>query len=353
MSAKRIPRKSPRAPAALVHAGSQQVPADARITMFDFDEQHLIEKNLSKVEECMPFANASSVTWINVDSVRMPGVLDTFGKTLGFHPLMLEDILHTDQRPKFEDYGDYAYVVLKMLDLETTTGNVTIEQLSLVIGANYVISFQELPGDVFNGVRERIRKSVGRIRKLKSDYTAYALMDAIIDRYFDVLDKIGDKIEQVEIALAANPKPDTLRQIHDLRRELIFVRKSVWPLREVIASLQRSDSPLIHDTTGLYLRDLHDHVVRVTEGIDTYRDMLSGMQDVYLSSISNRSSEVMKVLTLFSSIFLPLTFITGVFGMNFHNFPELDWQFGFQGTVLLMLVMVIGMVTFFKYKKWL
>jgi magnesium transporter len=341
------------APAALIHAGNQHAPANARITMFDFDEQHLIEKNLGKVEECMPFANASSVTWINVDSVRMPGVLDTFGKTLGFHPLMLEDILHTDQRPKFEDYGDYAYVVLKMLDLDSTSGDVTIEQLSLVIGANYVISFQELPGDVFNGVRERIRKSVGRIRKLKSDYTAYALMDAIIDRYFDVLDKIGDKIEQVETALAANPKPDTLRQIHDLRRELIFVRKSVWPLREVIASLQRSDSPLIHDTTGLYLRDLHDHVVRVTEGIDTYRDMLSGMQDVYLSSISNRSSEVMKVLTLFSSIFLPLTFITGVFGMNFHNFPELDWQFGFQGTVMLMLVMVIGMVTFFKYKKWL
>ncbi len=353
MRAKKRVRKSGMAPGTLVYVGDKPAAKDARITLFDFDEQHFVEKTLDKVEECMPFANANTVTWINVDSVQVPGVLETFGKTLGFHPLMLEDILHTDQRPKYEDYGDYAFVVIKMLDLDGEKNDITIEQLSLVIGANYVISFQERPGDVFNPLRERIRKGVGRIRKMKADYTAYALMDSIVDRYFDVLDKIGEKIEAVETALATNPKPDTLRMIHDLRRELIFVRKSVWPLREVIASMQRSESPLIHDNTSLYLRDLQDHVVRVTEGVDTYRDMLSSMQDVYLSSISNRTSEVMKVLTLFSSVFLPLTFITGIFGMNFHNFPELDWQYGFQGTVMLMICMFVGMLLFFKYKKWL
>ncbi|MGB8856367.1 MAG: magnesium/cobalt transporter CorA, partial [Burkholderiales bacterium] len=241
----------------------------------------------------------------------------------------------------------------KMLDIEGAESQITIEQLSLVIGANYVISFQERPGDVFNPLRERIRKGIGRIRKLRPDYTAYAILDAVVDRYFDVIDFIGEKIEALENELASNPKPDTLRRIHDLRRELIFVRKSVWPLREVIASMQRTDSDLIHQSTSIYLRDLYDHVVRTTDSVDSYRDMLSGMQDVYLSSISNRTNEVVKVLTLFSSIFLPLTFITGLFGMNFHNFPELDWKYGFQGTLLFMLVLFVLMLVFFKRKKWI
>jgi magnesium transporter len=225
--------------------------------------------------------------------------------------------------------------------------------LSLVLGANYVISFQERPGDPFDPLRERIRKSVGRIRKMRPDYMIYALIDCVVDRYFEVLEKIGEKIESIEAMLAGSAKPDTLRMIHDLRRELIFLRKSVWPLREVIASMQRSESPLMHESTELFLRDLHDHVIRVAEGVDTYRDMLSSMQDVYLSSISNRTNEIMKVLTLFSSIFLPLTFITGVFGMNFHNIPELDWHYGFQATIALMVLMGAGMFVYFKRKKWL
>jgi magnesium transporter len=353
MKAKKLARKSGMPPGSLVYTGHVAVSNDAKITLFDFDEQHCVEKNITKIEECLPFANASSVTWINVDSVQTPGVLEAFGKTLGFHPLMLEDVLNTEQRPKYEDYGDYVFVVVKMLDLEGPERQMTIEQLSLVVGANYVISFQERPGDVFNPVRERIRKGVGRIRKMRPDYTAYAIIDSVVDRYFDVIDHIGNKIEKLENELVSNPKPNTLREIHALRRELIFVRKSVWPLREVIASLQRTDSDLIHDNTGLYLRDLYDHVIRITDSIDTYRDMLSGMQDVYLSSISNRTNEVMKVLTLFSSIFLPLTFITGLFGMNFHNFPELDWQYGFQGTLVLLLLLGVSMLVFFKFKKWI
>jgi len=353
MRHKKRSRKSGLPPGSLVYVGDKPVEQNARITLFDFDEQHCLEKEVHHVEECLPFANANTVTWINVDSLQMPGVMEAFGKGLDFHPLMLEDILHTDQRPKFEDYGDYIFFVLKMLDYDAVKNEITIEQLSLVLGANYLISFQERPGDEFDSLRERIRKSVGRIRKFGTDYTAYALMDSVVDHYFDVLEKIGEKIETVEAILASNPKPDTLRMIHELRRELIFLRRSVWPLREVIASMQRSDSSLIHESTELFLRDLHDHVIRVAEGIDTYRDMLSSMQDVYLSSISNRTNEIMKVLTLFSSIFLPLTFITGIFGMNFHNFPELEWHYGLQGTVGMMGVMGVSMYLFFRRKKWL
>lgn len=325
----------------------------AQITLFDFDEQHVLENIVHNIEDCMPFINAQSVSWINVDDVQVPGVVDNFGKILKFHPLMLEDILHTEQRPKYEDYGEYIFIVLKMLDFDTSTNTITIEQLSLVLGEHYLISFQERPGDAFGHLRERIRKDSSRIRKSPTDYTAYALMDAVVDRYFDVLEHIGNKIEFLEALLAKQPKTDTLRNIHKLRRELIFLRKSVWPLRDVVASMQRAESPLIHESTELYLRDLHDHVIRVTDSIDTHRDMLSSMQDVYLSSISNRTNDIMKVLTLFSSIFLPLTLLAGIFGMNFRNFPGLDWTYGLHATVLLMVVVGVSMTLFFKYKKWI
>ena len=217
----------------------------AQITLFDFDEQHVLENIVHNIEDCMPFINAQSVSWINVDDVQVPGVVDNFGKILKFHPLMLEDILHTEQRPKYEDYGEYIFIVLKMLDFDTSTNTITIEQLSLVLGEHYLISFQERPGDAFGHLRERIRKDSSRIRKSPTDYTAYALMDAVVDRYFGVLEHIGNKIEFLEALLAKQPKTDTLRSIHKLRRELIFLRKSVWPLRDVVASMQRAESPLI------------------------------------------------------------------------------------------------------------
>lgn len=336
-----------------ISATNTVVAQPAQITLFDFDEQHVLENVVHDISDCLPFINAQSVTWINVDDVKAAGVVDSFGKLLKFHPLMLEDILHTEQRPKYEDYGDYIFIVLKMLEFDTNTNKIVIEQLSLVLGEHYLISFQEQPGDAFGQLRERIRKDSSRIRKMPSDYTAYVLMDAVVDRYFDVLDHIGDKIEILETLLAKHPKVDTLRSIHKLRRELIFLRKSVLPLRDVVASMQRAESPLIHEHTELYLRDLHDHVIRVTDSVDTYRDMLSSMQDVYLSSISNRTNDIMKVLTLFSSIFLPLTLLAGIFGMNFHNFPGLDTTYGVHVTVLIMLLVGVGMTLFFKYKKWI
>ena len=340
------------APGSLVYTGDK-APLTPRVTMLDYDEHRVVEKELLRVDDCIPFKDAQTVTWINVDSVTVPGLLESFGRVMGFHALMLEDILNTDQRPKFEDYGNYIYIVVKMLDHDARKGEIEIEQLSLILGPNYVISFQERAGDFFDPLRERIRKSLGRIRKLGTDYLAYAILDIIVDHYFVVLEKLGEKIEQVEEIVIANPTEETVRAVYAIKREMIFVRKSVWPLREVVTGLQRSESELIRESNAAYFRDLHDHIMQVTDGVDTFRDLLNGMLDSYYSTITTRTNSVMKVLTLFSAIFMPLTFITGLFGMNFRNFPELDWHYGFQGSLILMVVVIMIMYSIFKWKKWL
>jgi magnesium transporter len=340
------------APGSLVYTGDK-APLPPRVTMLDYDEHRVVEKELLRVDDCIPFKDAQTVTWINVDSVTVPGLLESFGRVMGFHALMLEDILNTDQRPKFEDYGNYIYIVVKMLDHDARKGEIEIEQLSLILGPNYVISFQERAGDFFDPLRERIRKSLGRIRKLGTDYLAYAILDIIVDHYFVVLEKLGEKIEQVEEIVIADPTEETVRAVYAIKREMIFVRKSVWPLREVVTGLQRSESALIRESNAAYFRDLHDHIMQVTDGVDTFRDLLNGMLDSYYSTITTRTNSVMKVLTLFSAIFMPLTFITGLFGMNFRNFPELDWHYGFQGSLLLMVVVIMIMYSIFKWKKWL
>lgn len=339
-------------PESLVYTG-ESPSRSTRIAMLDYDEHNLIEKQRLRVDECIPFKNAQTVTWINVDGVNEPGLLEDFGRVMGFHALMLEDILHTDQRPKIEDYGNYLYVVVKMLEYDVVKNEIVIEQLSLVLGSNYIISFQEFPGDFFDPLRERIRNSLGRIRKLGADYLAYAILDVIVDQYFMVLEKLGDKIEQIEDIAISDPKPDTARSIHALSREMIFVRRSVWPLREVAASLQRSDSPLLQQSNAVYFRDLQDHVMQVTDGIDTFRDLLSGMLDSYYSTITTRTNTVIKVLALFSAIFMPLTFIAGIFGMNFLHFPALKWQYGLEGSLALMGVVALAMAGIFGWKKWL
>lgn len=339
-------------PGTLVYTGDK--PAQpARAVMLDYDEHKLVERELSAAEECVPFRDASTVTWIDVDSMGDTRLLENFGRVMGFHALMLEDILNTDQRPKFEDYGAYVYIVVKMLDYREDRGEIEIEQLSLVLGPNYVITLQERPGDFFDPLRERIRNSLGRIRKLGADYLAYAILDIIVDHYFVVLEKLGEKIEKIEEALSSNPLPGTAQQIHALRREMIFVRRSTWPLRDVVNNLQRSDSELIRESNAAYFRDLNDHIMQVTDAVDSFRDLLNGMLDSYYATISTRTNAVLKVLALFSAIFMPLTFITGIFGMNFVHFPELEWRYGFQGSMILMGVVIVVMVGVFKWKKWL
>jgi magnesium transporter len=339
------------APGSLVYTGDK-APLVPRVTMLDYDEHRVVEKELVQVDDCVPFKDAQTVTWINVDSVTKPGVLENFGRVMGFHALMLEDILNTDQRPKLEDYGDYIYIVVKMLEYDADKGDIVIEQLSLILGPNYVITFQERAGDFFDPLRERIRKSLGRIRKLGTDYLAYAILDIIVDNYFVVLEKLGEKIERLEEIIIANPAEAAVRGVYAIKREMIFVRRSVWPLREVVTSLQRSESPMIRESNAAYFRDLHDHVMQVTDSVDTFRDLLNGLLDSYYSTITTRTNSVMKVLTLFSAIFMPLTFITGLFGMNFRNFPELDWHYGFQGSLILMVTVIVVMYAIFKWKKW-
>ncbi len=324
-----------------------------RIRIIDYDEAHLEEKEGKEVEECFPFKDKPTVTWINIDGIQRIDVIEKIGKHFNLHPLALEDIVNTGQRPKMEDFVDYIFVVLKMLHYDEKEGETKAEQLSLILGPNWVISFQENEGDVFDPIRERIRADKGRIRKMGADYLVYALIDAVVDNYFIILEKIGEKIEEIEDELVANPAPETLQAIHNLKRQMIFLRKSVWPLREVISRLERWESQLINKSTDIYLRDVYDHTIQVIDAIETFRDMLSGMLDIYLSSVSNRMNEVMKVLTIIATIFIPLTLVAGLYGMNFRYMPELEWPWGYPLVLFVMFVIGVLMLIYFRKKKWL
>ncbi|HAS16703.1 MAG TPA: magnesium and cobalt transport protein CorA [Nitrospiraceae bacterium] len=349
---KKRTQKSGLPPGTLIHIGEKRT-EKVKIRIMDYSDMGLKEMEADTIETCFPFKDKPTNTWINIEGIHDVRVLERLGESYGFHTLILEDILNTDQRPKMEDHGEYIYVVLKMLNSDKNN-SVVIEQISLLLGKNFVISLQEgLEGDVFNPVRERIRSGKGRIRKMGSDYLAYALLDSIVDNYFIVLEKLGEKIEVLEEELITNPKRETLHAIHNLKREMIFLRKSVWPLREVISGLERGESSLISKSTQIFLRDLYDHTIQVIDTVEAFRDMLSGMLDIYLSSVSNKMNEVMKVLTIIATIFIPLTFIAGVYGMNFRNMPEIEWQWGYPLSLLIMGGVAVIMLVFFRKKRWI
>jgi magnesium transporter len=338
-------------PGALVHVGEKRS-EPIRITYMDYDEHELRESEPESVEGCFPLRDSPTVSWINVDGVHEIDAIDKLGRHFGLHPLTLEDIVNTEQRPKAEDFDDYLFLVLRMPTHDAATGEIAIEQVSLILLPTCVVSFQEREGDVFGPVRERIRGAKGRIRKEGADYLAYALVDAIVDAHFIVLEDIGDRIQTIEDELAADPSPDAMRSIHRLKRKMIRLRKSVWPLREAVNSLTKSESPLIRESTGLYLRDVYDHTIQIIDTIESLRDMLSGLLDLYLSSVSNRMNEVMKVLTIIATMFIPLTFIAGVYGMNFRYMPELEWRAGYAMVWGIMAAVIVGMLVFFKRKRW-
>ncbi len=339
-------------PGTLVHVGERKT-EKVKITIIDYDPKNYQEKEVERIEECFPFRDKPPVTWINIDGLQEVEIIEKIGAHFSIHPLVLEDIVHTGQRPKGEDLEGYLFIVLKMIYHDENEDEILGEQVSLILGQNYVISFQEREGDIFNPVRNRIRNGKGRIRKAGADYLAYSLVDAIVDHYFLILEKFGEKIESLEEELVTNPTPETLQIIHTLKRNLIFLRKSVWPLREVINALERGESPLITKPTGIYLRDVYDHTIQVIDTIETFRDMVSGMLDIYLSSVSNRMNEVMKVLTIIATIFIPLTFIAGIYGMNFKFMPELEWHWGYPTALIVMLIVVGFMVMYFRRKRWL
>jgi magnesium transporter len=339
-------------PGSLVYIGDKKAQG-ANISVIDYDEIHVREKKLKQIDECFTFKNKTSVTWIDVEPIHQVELIEKIGECHGFHPLVLEDVLNTDQRPKLEDYGDYLFIVLRMLSCNGINDGILSEQISIILGPNYVISFQEREVESFNIIRERIRSGKGRLRKSGADYLAYALLDTIVDNYFIVLEKLGERIEVLEEQLVARPTPAVLRSIHDLKRDMIFLRKSVWPLREVIATLGRDHSALVSESTRVYMQDVYDHTIHVIDTLETFRDMISGMLDIYLSSVSNRLNEVMKVLTIIATIFIPLTFIVGVYGMNFKYIPELDWHWGYPAIMLFMLVIALCMVVYFRKKRWI
>jgi len=341
------------APGTLVHIGTQR-PGDSKVELIEYDAGHLERQVLPSLMACALPKPAPTISWFNVDGVSQVDVLQHLGDCFKIHPLVLEDILATDQRPKAEDYGSYLYVVLKMLRLEEKSGELQSEQVSIVLGENYLISFQEgLEGDVFEPVRLRLRNEKGRLRQAGPDYLLHALLDLIVDNYFLILEKVTDRIEEIEDELIDRPSSATVQGIYELKRELLYLHKAVWPLREVVGSLQRRDSDLIQDATVIYLRDLYDHTVQVVDTLETLRDMISGMLDIYLSSVSNRLNEVMKVLTIIATIFMPLSFIVGLYGMNFKYMPELEWHYGYFAVLALLAIIVSGMLVYFRKRRWI
>lgn len=339
-------------PGTLIHVGARKTER-TRITVIDYDAAAFLEKEVGSVEECFPFKETATVTWINVDGVHDPKIIEALGGRFDIHPLVLEDIMTTTQRPKAEDLGNAVFVVLRMIEGDGRGPTLMTDQLSLILGPNYVISFQETPGDCLDPVRERIRGAKGRVRGLGPDYLAYTLIDAVVDNYFVVLEGLGERIDELEERLISEPRRELLHEIHGLKRAMIDLRKAVWPLREVVSGLERLESPLIRKTTDVFLRDLYDHAIQVIDTVESFREILTSMLETYLSSVSNRMNEIMKVLTIIATIFIPITFIVGVYGMNFKSIPEFGWRWGYPFVWALILGTVGGLLWFFRKNKWL
>ena len=293
--------------------------------------------------------------WLNIDGIHEPKVIETVGKIFGLHPLVMEDILNSHQKPKFEYYNDeQLFVTFKMIEFNPYTHEIEVEHLSFILGKNYVISFQEeRTRDIFDPIIQRLKASAGKTRKNGSDYLLYSLMDLVVDNYFLVLEKIAENIERLEDDIINTKKQISMTEMYSIKRELMLMRKIVFPLREMLSNLIREEAPLITPNTALYLRDVHDHVTQVLETIDSYRELVASLMDLSLSQAGNRMSNVMKVLTVISVIFMPLTFIAGIYGMNFDYMPELRWHYGYYSVWTFMITLVIGMLIYFRRKDWL
>lgn len=348
---KKISQKKGQPPGTLIYTGNKI--EDFKITVIDYDSNEYKEFEVKKIEKCFPFRDSPTITWINIVGLHKVDVIEKIGMHYNLHPLVLEDILNVHQRPKVEYFEDYIFVVLKMLTYNDESHEVNSEQVSMILGKNFVFTFQERKGDVFEPVRNRIRNNKGIIRKNDADYLLYALIDIIVDNYFVILEKMGDEVEDLEDKVILNPSPEIVQTIHRLKRNLIELRKTIWPLREVLNTLYKEDSHLIKKKTSIYFRDVYDHTIQIIDTVETLRDMAGGLLDIYLSSVSNRMNEIMKVLTIIATIFMPLTFIAGVYGMNFKYMPELEWKFGYPLVLLLMLLVGIVMLIYFRRKKWL
>ncbi len=339
-------------PGALVYVGGHKT-EKVNINLLQYSNENFDAKTIKEISEYSELPGKNMISWFNIDGLHNIDIIEKTGKTFGINPLVLEDILNTSQRPKYEEHDNFLYFVMKMLDYDLEKGEMTSEQVSLILEGNVLLSFQEYPGDIFEPVRNRIRSSLGRIRRSKGDYLMYTLLDTVVDRYFSILEITGERIEKIEDKLLDDPSREVVQEIYSIKRELLEMRHAVWPLREALNSAKRTDSSYISAEIKPFLNDLYDHIIQVIDTVETYREMVAGMMDLYLSSVSNKMNEVMKVLTIIATLFIPLTFIAGVYGMNFRYMPELDWKWSYPGIWIIMIVIFVILLSWFRRKKWL
>lgn len=351
-SRKKRSKKSGLPPGTLVHIGDEQS-FQTKVRIIEYNEQQYEERLAKSITDCRHAEKPGMITWINVEGIHELNVIEAIGKHFDLHSLLLEDVVNTEQRPKLENYGKHLFVVLRIIDWDESTKEIKSEQFSMVLGKDFLISFHEKETTLFDPIGERLKTGKTRMRKLGADYLAYSLMDAVVDHYFVVLEQIGELIENIEDEVVSEPTKETLEEINQLKRNMLLVRKSVWPLREVINNFQHEEEPLITRNTAVFVRDVYDHTVQVIETIESYRETIAGMLDIYLSNLSNRMNEIMKLLTIMATIFIPLTFIAGVYGMNFKYMPELEWHWGYFFIWGVMLAVVLAMLAYFKHRKWL
>jgi magnesium transporter len=344
--------KSGMPPGSLIHVGEAR-DFHARISLVDYNSEGFESRTVTSIEELLPYKDKDTVTWVNVEGIHDVALIEAIGQRFSIHPLVLEDIMNTHQRPKTEDYEDALYIVIRRPLFDREALAVDYEQISLLVLKGFIFTFREQIDGLFDPVVRRLRESKGRFRSFGFDYLAYALLDVVVDQFFLFQDAMDLVFEELEDELMSNPTPETLKSIQRIKREMIFLRRGVTPLREMLSELLRSESPLIQERTKLYLRDVYDHAIRVTEAMESYRDLIAGMLDIYLSSVSNKLNETMKVLTVFSTIFIPLTFITGIYGMNFDFMPELKWKWAYPSLWLLFFIVAGGLLIYFRRKRWL
>lgn len=338
-------------PGVLVHVG--EVYSDhPKIIVVDYSKDSFAESTDATIEEALEYIHSPEITWINIQGINDTTIIDAIGKEFGMHALAMEDILNTDQRAKLDDYKDYLYIVLRLLNYDYKADTVTGEQISILVNKNCVITFQESNRDLFKGIRERIRKPNTKIREMGTDYLCYTIIDWIIDQYFVILEKVDDKLEHLEEALLNHPHTEILLKIERTKREVILLRKSVWPIRDLVSQFNRIDTPLIHENSRIFMRDVYDHTIQLIDTIESFRDIVSGMLDLYLSNLTQRTNEIMKVLTVVSTIFVPLTFLASLYGMNFDNIPELHAQYGYYVLLCVMVLIASAMIYYFRRKKW-
>lgn len=340
------------APGTVTYVGRKEE-VETTLEVIDYNAQHFERYTSKTPEDAFKFEAEDRTTWINIDGLSNTSEIEKVGKYYELHPLIIEDIVNTNQRPKIDEYGDYFFIVAKMLHYRED-GRLENEHISIVLGKNYVLTFQEADGDVFDGVRERLASAKGRIRSRGADYLVFALLDAIVDNYFVVVEEMSDRIEAMEERLFnTRPNDDITLEIQELKRTMLRIRRAVNPLREVVSRLEKVDHDLVQEQTINYIRDLYDHMIQVSENIEIYREMTWGLMDMYMTTISNKMNEVMKVLTIMASIFIPLTFLAGIYGMNFEYMPELHFKYSYPILLALMLLLLLGMLYYFKRKRWM